>query len=457
MNKLGIIVPYRNRNDQLKTFTRHLTKYFNGKDINYEIIIVNQDNGKLFNRGMLLNIGFKTAIQLKCDYVVFHDVDMLPMNVDYSFSEIPIHMATDFTNQNEKNIFFDEYFGGITMFPVEDFIKINGYSNKYWGWGFEDDDLLLRCNKKGILLDDIKVKNTGKEGINLKFNGIDAYVKGKNNFDFNKDTTIFISFYPKNIICDPKKESDIYTIFSVPGYDFSISYNSFSRYTFCTFDDEKNVIYVNSNIQKNHRTNIIITINSEDKKIKVYQDGEFIGETIKPEKLYPYEKEEFFYIGVGNPNREGDPNFFRGYFDKLAVYNRVFTSDEVKNPFQLTKDLLLLYDSNRIENYELIDLSGNNNNGEIKNCEIINLLFDDYKTIKIPFRRKSLFTLLSHEENGFFNNKWKDQSTRWNQLRFYNEVSTNDELLENDGLSDLIYVEHGKDRIKKITQINVGL
>ena len=54
-------------------------------------------------------------------------------------------------------------------------------------------------------------------------------------------------------------------------------------------------------------------------------------------------------------------------------------------------------------------------------------------------------------------NKWKDQATRWNQLRFHNEVSLNDELLNNDGLSTLIFHTHGKHRENKITQINVGL
>jgi hypothetical protein len=28
------------------------------------------------------------------------------------------------------------------------------------------------------------------------------------------------------------------------------------------------------------------------------------------------------------------------------------------------------------------------------------------------------------KENGFLGNKWKNQSTRWNQLRFQNEVRT---------------------------------
>jgi len=31
------------------------------------------------------------------------------------------------------------------MFNKADFLKVNGYSNDYWGWGFEDSDLRLRC------------------------------------------------------------------------------------------------------------------------------------------------------------------------------------------------------------------------------------------------------------------------------------------------------------------------
>ena len=105
----------------------------------------------------------------------------------------------------------------------------------------------------------------------------------------------------------------------------------------------------------------------------------------------------------------------------------------------------------------MIDLSGNENNGEIINCEIINVEIGDKKLVKVPHRRKSVFKLLKHEENGFLGNKWKDQATRWNQLRFHNEVSKNNELLENDGLTDLDFVEYGKIIENNITHINVGI
>ena len=95
LEKLGIIVPYRNRYTHLDKFTKHITEYLENKDINYKVIIVEQDDAKLFNRGMLLNIGYYYAKKIRCDYVVFHDIDMLPIDVDYSYTDHPIHLATD--------------------------------------------------------------------------------------------------------------------------------------------------------------------------------------------------------------------------------------------------------------------------------------------------------------------------------------------------------------------------
>ena len=467
-DKLGVIVPYRNRELHLDLFKKHMIEYLNKKDINYELIIVNQDNAKQFNRGMLLNIGYKYAKRLGCNYLVFHDVDMLPLNVDYSYSEIPLHLATNFLHQpNEKDReTFDQYFGGVTMFPLKTFEKINGYSNKYWAWGYEDDDLLLRCKEYGIELDTLNLKNVGKSGKALYFNGVNSYVKCKNIIDFNSDSSFFISFYPDNLILNHQRESDEFTVFSVPGYDFAICYSSFLRYNFCAFDTSHNALYVNSKIKPNYKTNMCVTFDRSNNIIKVYQDGEFIGQTPNFRKLLFYKKEPHFYLGVGKPDRELIPNFFKGYIDTFAYYDEVLSDDEVKeisNSYEdlreqsKSKSLKTYYDANYIKNYMLTDLSGNDNDGKIYNCPIENYKFGEYTQIQIPKRRKSLFKSLTHEENGFLGNRWKDQATRWNQLRFQNEVFYNRELIKDDGLKDLQFVEHGKTRIGKITEVNVGI
>jgi len=472
-HKLGIIVPYRNRQRDLRLFSSHMAKYFINKEINYEIIVINQDNAKQFNRGMLLNIGYTYAKKLNCDYIVFHDIDMLPINVDYSFSEKPLHLATDFElEEGEKNReIFDEYFGGVTMFTIEDFEKINGYSNKYWGWGYEDTELLLRCVVNGLDLDTLEFKNLTKSDKALMFNGVDAYVECKNTVDLNNNATFFVSFYPEKIVLDHTKESDEFTVFSIPGWDFAICYNSFMRYNFCAFDSSYNPYFINSKIKTNYKTNMVIVLDRENNIIKVYQDGEFLGQTEQFKKLYFYRKEPNFYLGVGKPDREKIPNFFKGKIDSFAYYDEMLSDEEIKElsyntnhylnesfgKYHSQNSLKIYYEADHIENYKLKDLTNNGNDGKIVNCEIISQEYTNYKEVKIPYRRRSLFKSLKHEENGFLGNRWKDQATRWNQLRFHNEVSLNTDLMKEDGLSDLNFIEHGKTHNNKILHVNVGI
>ena len=469
MHKLGIIVPYRNRFEQLATFKEKIVKYLKNQKIDFEIIIVEQDDTKLFNRGMLLNIGFKHAKELGCDYVVFHDVDMLPIDVDYSYSDIPLHLATNFTtlSSKQKRTLFDEYFGGVTLFPVDVFEQIDGYSNKYWGWGYEDDDLLLRCKEKFVKLDELKIQHLNPNKKALKFNGINSYVKSPNIIDFSSSFTIFISFYPNPSELNHLKDSDEYTVFSVPGYDLAISYTSFRRYNFCAFDNRNNALYVNSNIKTNYKTNMVVIFDATTNRFKVYQDGECIGETKPCTRLYPYRNKPNFYLGVGNPDREIIPNYFKGLIDSFAYYDTMLSENQINDISKTNKSLKKLnsglflktyYDANHIEHYTLKDLSENDNDGEIIGCSVVDSNLEDYTTIKIPYRKKSLFQLLPHEENGFVGDKWKDQCTRWNQLRFQNEVSNHISLINNDGLSTLEYYTYGINKYdNNITQINVAI
>jgi hypothetical protein len=40
--------------------------------------------------------------------------------------------------------------GGVFAIQTEHFIRVNGYSNMYWGWGAEDDDMAKRLLHVGL-------------------------------------------------------------------------------------------------------------------------------------------------------------------------------------------------------------------------------------------------------------------------------------------------------------------
>lgn len=147
MEFLSIVVPYRDREEHMKKFVPFMEKSDFLKDIEFEILFVEQEEGKPFNRGKLLNIG---AIESpKATYYCFHDVDMLPIVSDYSPVSNPTHLAAE-AEQFGYKLPYEGYFGGVTLFDKHSFIKSNGYSNEYWGWGAEDDDVLFRCRIREI-------------------------------------------------------------------------------------------------------------------------------------------------------------------------------------------------------------------------------------------------------------------------------------------------------------------
>jgi hypothetical protein len=216
---------------------------------------------------------------------------------------------------------------------------------------------------------------------------------------------------------------------------------------------------------------VVVVLNRDENFIKVYQDGVELGQTEKFKKLFFYRKGPKFYIGAGNPNREIIPNLFKGNINSFAYFDELLTDKEILSisnnqdnyltesfgDYKSNKSLRLYYDADFIEKYELVDLTKNGNNGKIVNCQILTENYPEYTEVKVPHRRNSTFKSLKHEENGFLGNKWKDQATRWNQLRYHNEVSLNYELMKNDGLSNLEYVEHGRIHNNNILEVNVGI
>ena len=152
-HRLAIVVPFRDRFDELVIFVPHMSKFLQNKSINFKIYIINQIDSFRFNRAGLINVGFLVSMK-ECDYMAMHDVDLLPLHykVDYSYPENnrPYHVTSPGLHP-EYN--YPTFIGGILLVTKENFLVTNGMSNRYFGWGKEDDDFYLRLQEANISVD----------------------------------------------------------------------------------------------------------------------------------------------------------------------------------------------------------------------------------------------------------------------------------------------------------------
>jgi hypothetical protein len=158
--RLGIVVPFRDRERHLSAFLPHAVAYFErdkaDKAIDVRFLVVEQPPGLPFNRGLMKNIGFQ-VLRHEIDYVCFHDVDYLPMWADYSYPHKPSMLVgyglepalfqKHFLERPEK------FFSAVVLLQNAHVERTNGYSNGYWGWGHEDLDFVRRLDAAGLARD----------------------------------------------------------------------------------------------------------------------------------------------------------------------------------------------------------------------------------------------------------------------------------------------------------------
>lgn len=152
--KVAIIVPFRDRQNHLYIFLRHMHPFLRWQLLDYRIFVIEQADNEPFNRGMLMNVGFTEAMKVdNFSCIIFHDVDLLPEDVrnDYSCPSSPRHMSTA-VDIMEYKLKYKTLFGGVEGFRVEHYQEVNGFPNRFWGWGGEDDDLYARIMKKQLSL-----------------------------------------------------------------------------------------------------------------------------------------------------------------------------------------------------------------------------------------------------------------------------------------------------------------
>lgn len=151
-DRVAVVVPYRDREQHLPVFLKNLHPFLMKQQIEYGVFIVEQAAGSQFNRASLMNVGFVEALKQKpWDCMVFHDVDLLPMDDRnlYTCPDQPRHMSVAVDTFGFK-LPYTTIFGGVSAMTVKQFRTVNGFSNSFWGWGGEDDDMSNRLKHVGF-------------------------------------------------------------------------------------------------------------------------------------------------------------------------------------------------------------------------------------------------------------------------------------------------------------------
>ena len=148
---VSLVVPFRNRYEHRSKFLSHMKTFMQSHNFTMFIYFIHQLSSEGFNRGRLFNVGFR-VVQKESKCVVVHDIDMLPVTtIDYTnCSTAPIQLSSEIQHW-DNSVPYATYTGGVVSASRADWIKINGMSNRFVGWGGEDDELYSRFRYNDLL------------------------------------------------------------------------------------------------------------------------------------------------------------------------------------------------------------------------------------------------------------------------------------------------------------------
>lgn len=453
-HKLGICIPYRNRKEHVEQLIPHLTKYLNEKGIDHKFYVGHQVDEKLFNRGAMKNIAAHYAFEDGCDYIAWHDVDMLAIDkddliCDYSYPEnSPVHIATRLSKYS-YTLGYDQYFGGVVLFTKEQAYQTNGYSNDYWDWGQEDDDLFWRCYFEGYK--DGNVFKSYNEKSVVNFNGNDSLVVIPTNDKISKclssNHTISVLFkaeqqqekVPIWLVGDKEKKFIEYPILRKhESWTWGLSFNNSRTVNMTVFDENDN--YHNNWAKKfeSEWTWVTISFDNKTKEMYFFVNNELVTNVSDIKENKPYT------VGVDLKKHDNTNPFILGFCSNQKTYFKGQIA-EVKIYDKCYKNLNTIFDREKglVLHMDFEDGYLDKTNNII--CENLNteITKEDIEVIDniIPIRREGNFNCMFHEDEGFVNGEWKKgETTARNEKRFVTEMQQKKIDYKEDGLNKILEV-----------------
>ena len=314
-DKLAIIVPFRDRQKHLDIFVPHMHEFLSDKGIDYTIFIAEQTDDRPFNYGKLCNIVVK-EISEEYTYFCFHDIDMLPIDdsCDYAFPLEPTHLATK-VQVHENKLPYPQYFGGVTLITREDFEEANGYSNEYWGYGFEDLDLLYRLKESGAYLekfydlnrvysnyDELDIlpyridevsPSTNDKKHKLKCVTFDKGSKGHGRLNHLSKNMIDSSFSISFWFRDNGEKEILKNLFCIEGLDTGLFLNDGKQVMAQIWDTERKNYEVTTEYFRNRWNHIVFVLDKKRHKLTINLNGKELETTIPTDFKMFHEYQNF--------------------------------------------------------------------------------------------------------------------------------------------------------------------
>jgi hypothetical protein len=444
-HKLGICIPYRNRKEHIERLIPHLSKQLTNQGIEHSFYVGHQVDDKLFNRGAMKNIASHYAFEDGCDYVAWHDVDMLSYNINgniggnYSYpEETPIHIATKLSKYN-YGLGYDQYFGGVVLFTKEQAYKTNGYSNEYWDWGQEDDDLFWRCYFENFTTGNIFKKYENKKvGI---FNGNNSSILIPTNREISSclhnDFTISILFnaeqqpekVPIWLVGDKEKRFIEYPLLRKDGsWSWGLSFNNSRAVTMELFDRDHMRHYNWGKRFENLWTWVTLSYKSDTNEVFFYLNYDLTTQMngIKNKTPFPVNSlrthDGIKPFLLGTCSHTGSR--YKGKISEVKIFNTF--KENVMDAINGEKDIVMKYDFSNMDGNQNVDVVE-------ENIEVVENI--------LPFRREGSFYCLPHIDEGFKNGTWaKGETTARNEKRFVTEMQQGLINYKEDGLNNILEV-----------------
>ncbi|XP_026324992.1 beta-1,4-galactosyltransferase 6-like [Hyposmocoma kahamanoa] len=148
---VAVIVSYRSREEQRNIFLPYMHNFLRKQNIHYKIYIVEQEDEKPFNKGLLYNTGAQQAMADGFPCLVLHDVDLLPLDAAnlYACLSQPRHMSASL-DKFRFLLTYDTLVGGALAIRADQYVQVNGFSHRFEGWGGEDDDFYNKIKDNGL-------------------------------------------------------------------------------------------------------------------------------------------------------------------------------------------------------------------------------------------------------------------------------------------------------------------